>query len=49
MEVEKDKWREMSIRVGERMEAPRKIRRYSRRLLIAGAMFLIVLGLVHMI
>jgi hypothetical protein len=49
MELEKDKWREMSQRLGEKMERPRKIVRFSRRLLIAAAVFLAVLGIFRVI
>jgi hypothetical protein len=44
MYQDQDKWRAMSRRVGEKMEAPPKIVRFSRKLLIVGALFLIVIG-----
>ena len=37
-----DKWRELSQMVGERFEAPSRVVRFSRKLLVAGALFLIV-------
>jgi hypothetical protein len=37
-----DRWRELSHAAGERMEAPSRVVRFSRKLLVAGALFLIV-------
>jgi hypothetical protein len=44
MECDGDRWRDLSRRAGEKLEAPPRIVRFSRPLLIASALFLIVVG-----
>ena len=44
MYVDCDRWRDLSHRAGEKLEAPHVVVRFSRRLLVASALFLIVVG-----
>jgi hypothetical protein len=44
-----DRWRELSRRAGQRIEARPLLVRFSRPLLIASALFLIVVGLLDLI
>jgi hypothetical protein len=44
MYLDQDKWREYSLRAGERLETPSAVVRFSRKLLVAGALFLIIVG-----
>jgi hypothetical protein len=49
MYVDGDQWRELSRRAGEKLETPRAVVRFSRRLLIAGALFFIVIGFLDLL
>jgi hypothetical protein len=44
MYLDQDKWREFSVRAGEKVETPHAVVRFSRKLLVAGALFLIIIG-----
>ena len=48
MYEDSDRWRELSRRAGERREARPALVRFSRPLLIAAALFLIVVGVLDL-
>jgi hypothetical protein len=49
MYLERDKWREARRRAAEKLEAPPAFVRFSRRLLVASALFLIVVGVLDLL
>jgi hypothetical protein len=44
MYLDRDRWRAARHRIGQRLEAPPAFVRFSRRLLVASALFLIIVG-----
>jgi hypothetical protein len=49
MYLDCDRWRDLSRRAGEKLEAPPTIVRFSRPLLVVSALFLIVVGVLDLI
>lgn len=46
---EGDKWRALSHRAGERVERPGRAVRFSRKLLVSGALFLIAMSVADLL